>query len=366
MKPLLLPATLLLGAALALPACRRAEGAPAVGPRPEPARAVRLSEPEKVRFAPQILATGSLEAQSATPLAFAVAGTLERILVQRGQSVEEGAPLGRLDADMARAAVAQAEAGLRAAQAQARLAQDAFERATVIRRHDGGSEAQMVQAEAQRDLAAGQALAAAAQLEQARVNLARHTVRAPFAGVLTRVPDGPGVTVAAGATLFTLEATRTLTLRTSLTQEEAAGVRPGTRVSVAVPATGARTDEASVRVVVPSVDAATGRVPVEVTVPNGDGRFLAHAFARATFPAGPPRDAWRVPAASLVQREGAFAVWVAGPDGRARALPARVLGQEGESALVEPGPDGWPDGLRVVAAPPIGIADGTALAEASP
>lgn len=358
----------LAAATLAFPACRRAEGATPAGARPDPgpARGVRLSTPEKVRFVPQVVASGNLEARSAAPLAFAVPGTLQQVLVRRGQQVAEGAPLGRLDADLARAAVAQAEAGLRATQAQARLAQDAFERATVIHRQEGVSEAQLVQAEAQRDLARAQALAAAAQLEQARVSLARHTLRAPFAGVVTRVPDGPGITVGAGVPLFAMESTRWLTLRTSLTQEEAAGVRAGARVAVVVPASGARTADAVIQVVVPSIESATGRVPIEVTVPNGDGRFLAHASARATFPAGAPRDAWRVPSASLVQREGAFAVWAVGGNGAARAVPVRVFEQQAETALIDPGAGGWPSGLRVVEAPPIGLAEGMALVEGRP
>lgn len=367
MSRLAILAVLLAGTALAMPGCRKADGAkPAAPPAPDPVRGVRLATPEKMRFAPEVLATGNLEAQSAAPLAFAVPGTLQQVLVRRGQQVAEGAPLGRLDADLARAAMAQAEASRRAAEAQARLAQDAFERASLIHRQEGVSEAQLVQAEAQRDLARAQALAAAAQQEQARVGLARHTLRAPFAGVVTRVPDGPGITVGAGVPLFALESTRRLTLRTSLTQEEAAGVRPGTRVAVAVPATGAHTAEAVVQAVVPSIEAATGRVPVEVAVPNADGRFLAHASARATFPAGAPREAWRVPSASLVQREGAFAVWTAGRDGKARAVPVRLVQQQAEAALVDPGPGGWPAGLRVVEAPPIGVAEGMALAEAAP
>ena len=85
-----------------------------------------------------------------------------------------------------------------------------------------------------------------------------------------------------------------LVLRTSVTQEEAAELRPGTPARVTVPATGARTGEARVAVIVPAVDPATNRVPVEIEVPNADGRFLANAFARAfreVFGKGPGE--WR-------------------------------------------------------------------------
>jgi hypothetical protein len=67
-----------------------------------------------------------------------------------------------------------------------------------------------------------------------------------------------------------------------------------------------------------------------------------------------------------VQRGGAHAVWVTGTDGRARPLPVKLLDQSSSDAIVDPGPGGWPAGLRVVAAPPLGIAEGTAVAEVAP
>lgn len=364
LAPLVAPAV--LAAALALPGCRRAEGAAPAAEPPAGAAgsAVRLAVPEKVRFAPPILASGTLRAEQSAPLAFPVAGTLQKVLVRRGQAVGAGAVLAQLDDAAARAAVAQAEAGVGAAQAQARLAQDVYDRTSRIRREEGASESQLVQAESQRDLEQARALAARAQLEQARVSLARHTLRAPFAGAVVKVPDGVGLAVAAGVPLFALEGTGRLLLETTVTPEEAAAIRAGARVSLVVPATGAGTSQATVRAIVPTVEASTGRVPVEVLVSNADGRFLPHASARVQFPNASEQDAFAVPAAALVQRQGGYSLWVVGEDGRAGAVPVRVLGQEGDRAVVDPGPGAWPAGSRVVEAPPIGIAEGTRLPEA--
>jgi RND family efflux transporter MFP subunit len=345
-------------------ACGRKEAAPrqaAAAPA-----AVRLVVPEAVRFTPRVEATGVLKAREASLLAFPIAGTLRTVPVRRGQVVAEGATLAVLDADVARAAVAQAEAGLAAARAQARLGQDAFERARRLRAQESISESQFVQAEGQRDLAEAQARAADAALRQAQVNLDKHSLKAPFGGVVTRVPDGTGIAVAAGQVVVGLEAVQVLVLDTTLTQDEAAALRTGQPVEVVVAETAARAPGATVRLVLPSADPATGRVPVEVAVPNADGRLLPHAFARATFPAGAERDAFRVPVAAIVQRGGAHAVWVTGTDGRARPLPVKLLDQSSSDAIVDPGPGGWPAGLRVVAAPPLGIAEGTAVAEVAP
>ena len=57
--------------------------------------------------------------------------------------------------------------------------------------------------------------------------------------------------------------------------------------------------------------------------------------------------------------------WVAGADARARALPVRLLAEDGDAAVVLPEGRRWPAGLRVVEAPPLGIAEGTLVAEAA-
>lgn len=346
------------------PAATAAPRAPdAAAPRAAAAAPPRLVEPARVRWAPRVTATGTLKGRQAAALAASVPGTLLQVRVRRGQEVAAGTLLASLDDAAAAAAVKQADAAVAAARAQRDLAEDAFARASRIREQDGVSEAQHVQARAQRDLAVAQVAAAGAQLDQARVLLAHHHVRAPFAGVVTQVPDGVGVAVSPGVPLVTLVTTRPLVLETSLTQEEAAELRAGARVEVVVSATGARA-EGTVTAVVPAVEAATNRVPVEVTVPNRDGRLLPNAFARVELPRGAERDALRVPAAALVQREGGYGVWAAGADGRATAVPVRLLAEEGDAAVVRPEAAAWPAGVRVVEAPPLGIAEGSLLAEA--
>jgi len=358
------PAAALLAAALLAcgqkppappPAAAPATGEPAAG------SATRLATPQPLQFAPRATSTGTLRAGAQAALGTAVGGTLARVPVKRGQLVAQGALLLVLDQAAALAGLHQAEAGLAAARAQLALADDALGRVEALRAQEGTSEAQHVAARAQRDLAQAQAQAAAAQLEQARVALGHHELRAPFAGVVTHVPEGLGVVVGPGVPLVSLASVQALTLDTTVTQAEAAALAAGARVTVAVPATGARTEEARVAVVLPVVDAGTNRVPVELAVPNGDGRFHAGAFARADLPAAPARPAWRVPAAALLALEAGHAVWTCGADGKARALPVVLLDEEGGSAVVAPVSGPWPSGLLVVERPPVGIVEGLSL-----
>jgi len=309
------------------------------------------SAPEKVRYAPRISATGTLKPLQLAMLSPSIPGTIERIVVKRAQEVQEGAVLMTLESAAARATLAQAQAGLMAAEAQDRMAQDGLARVTAIKKGEGGvTDMQVAQVQGQRDQAAAGLAAAKAQLQQAEVHLRNHTLRAPFAGMVTKVPDGIGSVVGPGAPLVMLQVNRTLVLETSLTQAEATEVAVGAKVVVSVPATGARTEDAVVRAVVPMVDPGTGRVPVEITVPNTDGRFLAFAFARVEIGGGGEREALKLASGALVQKEGGFSVWVVGPEGKASLRPVKLLGQDGDRALVV-APADWPAGSRVIDAP---------------
>lgn len=374
----LAPTAALAALALAVSACRGGASRPAApSPAPgapaadgaalaSPPAAAHLVAPAKIRYAPRVVATGTLKAREQAALAMSVPGTLARIAVRRGQEVREGSLLLALDDGAATAARQQAEAAVAAAKVQLDLAEDALRRFSEIGREGGASDSQLVEVRAKRDLARAQLAVAEARLAEARVTLDHHVLRAPFAGVVTRVPDGPGIAVSPGVPLVTLVATRPLVLETSLAQDEAAEVRAGDRATVRVAATGARADAAVVSVVVAAVDPQTNRVPVELAIPNADGRLLPNAFARAELARGAERDAWRIPAGALVQREDGYVAWTAGPDGRARTLPVRVLGEDGDAAVVAPAQGGpWPDGVRALDAAPLGLAEGAAVVEAA-
>lgn len=335
---------------------------------PSSSGGLRLVVPEAVRYAPQVVATGMVKPRQNAQLAFSVGGTLTRIAVKRGDEVKEGALLLALDDAAAGAQVRQAEAAVSAAKAQLELAEDSLKRVTAMKEQGGAAaEMQVVQVRAQRDLATAQLAAAQAQAELARINLAHQYLRAPFAGIVLKVPEGLGTVVGPGVPVLALSSTRQLYLETSLKQEDAAGLARGTKVSVSVPASGAATAEATVAVVLGTVDPMTTRVPVEIDVPNAGGKFLAGTFARAELPRGAERDAFKVPSSALVQRESGFAVFAAGADGRARALAVRLLGEEGESSVVLPDDAAWEKGAsKVVLAPPGGLSDGALVNGSAP
>jgi RND family efflux transporter MFP subunit len=270
-------------------------------PGPAP---VSLAKVESVKSAPREEITGALQPAKALQVGFEVSGRLARILVKKGSLVGEGQVIAQLDPELADAQVQQAEAAVKAAEAQSAMASDTARRQGELQQSGSVSEWQSKSSGATATAAAAQLQAARAQLAQARAARRRHDLKAPFAGVLIDAPDQVGATVAPGAALFTLEQLDPLVLKLTVSDAARAVLKPGTRVHVEAVGGGAAASDAWVSAVIPSADPATRRIPVEITVPNKEGRFTAHTLARAVLPMGSAEDALSLPASALSSQGG--------------------------------------------------------------
>ena len=146
----------------------------------------------------EVLFSGELRPLNEAELAFKTGGRLARILVQPGDWVKEGQALLVLEDREAQAQLKQAKAGLEAARAQASIAEDAAKRVGQLGEKGAVSEQQKLQSADQARLAGASVASAEAVAELAELNLANHTLRAPFAGRITRTPSGVGIMVAPG------------------------------------------------------------------------------------------------------------------------------------------------------------------------
>jgi RND family efflux transporter MFP subunit len=270
-------------------------------PGPAP---VSLARVTSVKSAPREEITGALQPAKALQLGFEVAGRLSRILVRKGATVDEGQVIAQLDPELADAQVQQAEAAVKAAEAQSAMATDLAGRNAALSKAGTVSDLMNKNSTSSAAAAAAQLQAARAQLLQARAARRRHDLKAPFAGVLIDSPDQVGATVSVGAALFTLEQLDPLVLKLTVSDAARAVLKPGTRVHVEAVSGGAATDDAWVRAVIPSADPATRRIPVEITVPDKEGRFTAHTLARAVLPMGSAEDALSLPASALSSQGG--------------------------------------------------------------
>jgi RND family efflux transporter MFP subunit len=201
------------------------------------------------------------------------------VAVKVGDNVKAGQLLATLDAGEASASLRAADAQARAASAELALASDSERRTQSMMQTGSIAEASGVQTAQQKALATARLEAAQAQVALGQVALANHRLLAPFAGSVTRAPEGIGGIANASVSLFDIVDLSHLKLKGTVSERDAALVEPGAALSVDTergPVTG------SVTAVLGSVDPATRRVRIEAKLDNQDSRLRAGSFARAT------------------------------------------------------------------------------------
>jgi RND family efflux transporter MFP subunit len=256
-------------------------------------------QPEKVSvvqgvsasWLPSVELDGTLAAVQSASLGFKVGGKIGSLKVKVGDQVRGGALLATLDATEAGAQAAASSAQVRAAEAQLALAQDSERRTQAMVQSGSFAEASGVQSTQQQALALAQLDAAKAQAALAKVSLGNHTLTAPFAGTVTKVPDGIGEVVGPGAPLFEIVNTKQLKLSTTVSEHDANLLSPGAAVTLDLE-TGKATGRISA--VLGTVDERTRRVPVEASFDN-PGFLRAGAFVQAHVDAKTPISVLKFP-----------------------------------------------------------------------
>jgi RND family efflux transporter MFP subunit len=248
------------------------------------------------RWTPRVPLDGTLQPARDADLGFKAGGRLQAIRVKLGDCVGAGAVLGTLESSEAAVQVKAAEAQLRAAEAQLALAKDAETRTGRLVGQGAAAQQLGVQTTQQGSLAQAQRDAAEAQLGLAQANLRNHTLTAPFAGCVTKVPAGIGMIVAPGAPMFHLQDTSTLKLAGTLGEGDAALVRVGAPVELMIDGKAVR---GKLVAVLSSVDASTRRVPVEAEIANPGRTLRAGTFVRAEVVGTEPIAVVRLPGSTI-------------------------------------------------------------------
>lgn len=241
--------------------------------------AVSTVAPVAATWDPVVEIDGTIAAGQQAEVGFKTPGRIAHLAVKVGDTVKAGQLLATLDSSEAAAQLRAAQAEERAAEAQLALAADTERRTQTMVETGSVPEANGVQTAQQKALASAQLEAAKAQVSLGQVSLSNHRLVAPFAGSVTRAPDGVGGVASPGAPLFEIDDLSHLKLKGTLSEGDAGLVAPGATVSVDTehgPVAG------TITTVLGSVDPATRRVRVEASIDNQDARLRAGSFVRAT------------------------------------------------------------------------------------
>jgi HlyD family secretion protein len=208
------------------------------------------------------------------------AGRVAAIYVEAGDHVKRGQVLARLNVSVLEPQVANLEAALEQARAEADLADAEYRRAQAV-----GASGALSAEETQRRKSAGLTAAAkvkvaAAQLAEAQARLARAAVRAPADGIiLTRNVEVGQTATPGGEALFRLSERGEVELRGQVAEQDLPQLRVGQSVNVRLTGT-TRVYEGHVRLLGAVIDPQTrlGQVRVALTP---DPNLRPGAFARA-------------------------------------------------------------------------------------
>lgn len=208
------------------------------------------------------------------------AGRVAAIYVEAGDHVKRGQVLARLNVSVLEPQVANLEAGLEQARAEAELADAEYRRAQAV----GASGALSVEETQRRKSAALTAAAkvkvAAAQLAEAQARLARAAVRAPADGIiLTRNVEVGQTATPGGEALFRLSERGEVELRGQVAEQDLPLLKVGQSVNVRLTGT-TRVYEGHIRLLSAVIDPQT-RLGMARVALTPDVNLRPGAFARA-------------------------------------------------------------------------------------
>jgi RND family efflux transporter MFP subunit len=265
----------------------------AAAARASEAPEVDVVHPASAELTPLVVMSGALEPAQSADLGFEVPGRIARVDVALGQHVRAGEVLATLDRASIGAQANASQAAIGVAEANVAMLRERVELLRTLVSSGAAPERELTSAAQQLAIAEAQVRQAQAGSRAVSTSIADHTLRAPFEGVVTRVPDGVGQVVAPGMAVFHVEDLSSLTLRSTVSQSELEALRQG--MPAMLEGSGA---QGTVTSVVRSLDAASRRAPAEIVIPNGEGRLVAHALVRARVSTGAPIPAARIPASA--------------------------------------------------------------------
>ncbi|KQN25434.1 hypothetical protein ASE86_04125 [Sphingomonas sp. Leaf33] len=249
--------------------------------------------------------SGHVVARRAATIAAQATGMIQSIAVEEGQHVARGALIARLDdramvAGLARAQAAVVAGGAElqglAARHRERALTEARFSALAARGFARGADLDQARADLQAitaDIrrAEAQRAGAAADVRSAAVSLDRFSIRAPFAGVVTRLSAQPGemispVSAGGGFTrtgICTIVDMSSLEVEVDVAEAQIARVAAGQRARITLQAYPDRHYAGRIIAVVPVADRARASFRVRVGIDDPDARILPEMAARVFF-----------------------------------------------------------------------------------
>lgn len=230
-------------------------------------------------------AIGTVVAVNGVTVSADLPGVVEQIAFQSGQHVHKGALLVRLDAKQERAQLVAAEAQRDLSNAE-------------LNRARGMLESKII-AQAVYDTAAAQAKQAEARVGEIRATIQRKTIVAPFDGVLGIRQIDLGQYLAGGAPIITLQSLHPVYVRFTVPQQQMGALRTGSKVDVTSDALGGAVESGRITAMESLINEATRNVTVQAIFDNRSERLRPGMFVEAQLAQGAKQTVVMLPASAI-------------------------------------------------------------------
>lgn len=239
-----------------------------------------------------IVAQGQAEPNRTVTIRAETKGQISEILADEGASVAAGDVIVRLEANDRKAMLLRAEA-------RVREQQSAYEASESL-----GKKGYQTQRQADQIFSSLQT--ARAELEEARIELERIEIKAPFEGVVLSSPMELGAYVDVNGEVATIVDNDPLVVSIRIPQQDVSALKLGQPANVTF-ATGQQRD-GKIRYIAARADEDTRTFRVEVEMPNPNGEIPSGISAEAKVPTGTVMAHFVSPAALSLNDEGKLGI----------------------------------------------------------
>lgn len=326
-------------------------------------RALELSAAEVAVVAPRELRdvvrfSGSLVPYDQTVVKSRVAGQLAEVTVREGEAVTAGQVVARLDLTELNARLTEKQSMLRAAEADADLANKTRANKAQLFERGIAPKTQIDQAEADFAYKRSVVAANAAQVDVAKKALSDATIKAPMSGIVSERIANPGESIPVDGKVLTLVSTARMEVEALVPSTDVARLRLGQAARVGIDGFGERRFAGTIARISPMTVAGARSVPVYVAITDAEPALRGGMFATGEVTVAEKAAAVALPPVAVRKDEAGSYVLVM-RDGGLHRQAVQVVQTWARGDLLEV--EGLTTGDRVVVAPLPGLKPGLAV-----
>jgi RND family efflux transporter MFP subunit len=285
----------------------------------------------------QVPLTGTITSARVAKVSAEVSGHVEAVKVEVGDHVESGTALVELDREIEQLTLEALRASTRQAGAELADAKRRYQDAKRLREQNSISQNQLrlLEAEVEVDGATLKQKKAEEDRQQARVE--RHTLQAPFGGVISERLTETGEWIEPGKPVLTLIAIDDLRIEFRVPQESYPRINSQSTIRVTLDALPDREFDGTIDTVVPVSDASSRTFLIHVRVDAGDARLTPGMSVHGKLNLSTGRRGVVISRDAILRYpDGRVTVWVINPDSEPPTVyEKRVVTGDGFNGLIQ-------------------------------